>query len=281
VNHMSKNVLYSISFCFLLLLSGCRSKQLKQPMPITDQAPQGVDLAAILRKSTKDMTFDEATYGKEYYQKEKDNEMMTRCAQRMLAVGGHAERHHEIMRKTTLELAQWFLAEGKFDKAQKYALDYQTIYPGTPEAKLAAYINIKAHFLSTLSFDRDQTETEKTLELAQAFLSKHKTDIEYSSSVQDMVDNCYRKLVDREIHVIDSHLGKYNYNKNIGPLIAAYNRLGYIKSKLLPHIKTEASRVAQLEIKLAQVSENVPQLAQARKQLAHQVKLAQATKNHA
>src|SRR5581483_12502002 len=103
-----------------------------------------------------------------------DLELARICAQRMITVGSNKEIEKEEIRKATLELAHYHLENTDLEKAQKFAADYQLLYPGTPEAKDAAYIDIQAHFLSTLSPDRDQTKTRKTIESSQNFKRKYK-----------------------------------------------------------------------------------------------------------
>lgn len=269
---------YFISLFLVSLLSSCGFKQ-KQNTSSNLQLAQATqadqsesDMSTIVSKQAKDMSFQEALRARDYYQEQNDTSMMIKCAQRMLAVGGD----QETMRKTNLQLAQVFLDEGKFDKAQKHALDYQTLYPGTPESKLAHYINIKANFLSTLSADRDQTKTEKAIELAQNFVTKYSTDTEYKSSVNDMLEVCYRKLLTREINIINSYLSKYNYYKVNGPLIAAYNRLGYIKSKLLPYVKCEAELITQVELAIAKAASETPEVLKAIQSATQTTLLAQA-----
>ncbi|MBA3954815.1 outer membrane protein assembly factor BamD [Candidatus Dependentiae bacterium] len=208
------------------------------------------DLSKSLNKLVAKQTFEEAAWAKDYYKKSGDKDMFLKCGERMLALGGDPE----LVRITTLELAQTGLDLGNFETAQKYALEYQTLYPGTPEAKKASYIGIKAYFLSTLSPDRDQAPTQKTIELGEKFLKTYPDDTEYAKSIKDMLDGCYSKILESEINVINTYISRYKYNKREGALTAANKRLAYIKENVLPHTVNQQQRVSALETRLAQLT---------------------------
>lgn len=208
-----------------------------------------IDLSKSLGKIVTKQTFEEATWAKDYYKKSGDKEMLIKCGERMLALGGDPE----LVRIATIELAQAGLDVGNFELAQKYSLEYQTLYPGTPESKKASYIAIKAYFLSTLSPDRDQAPTQKTIELSEKFIKTYPEDTEYTKSVKDMLDNCYNKILDSEINVINTYISRYNYNKRESALTAANKRLAHIKESILPHT-AQQQRVAALETRLAQLT---------------------------
>lgn len=201
-------------------------------------------------KSIKDMTFKEASAAKAYHQHMKNTDMMIKCAQRMLAVGGDPEE----MRKTRLELSELFLEKDNYKEAERYALEYQKHYPGSSEALVAGYTAIKSNFLSKLSSDRDQTKTEATIKLSQAFLEQYPQNTEYTQSVKDMMEVCYKDLLTSEVHVIKSQLNKYKITKNEGTLTGAYKRIAYVKDKLLPYVQYETPRILELELTLAQAT---------------------------
>lgn len=212
-------------------------------------------------KKVKDMTFDEAKEAKAYYDADNNEALSIECAQRLIALG----TDQEVVRVAILELAQIFLNNADYEKAQKYASDYHLLFPGTDQAKEASYLAIKAAFLSTLTADRDQTKTQATLELAQNFVTRYTNDNEYVQSVNDMQNACYEKLLDSEIKVVDTYMSRYNYSGHDAPLKAANNRVAYIKDKLLPHLPSEEERILNLELTIAQ-SSNKPELV-AQKQL--------------
>ena len=247
----STRLLLTCYTCYTIQICDAVLTPARSPVLVQTQQPE---LNKALHKKIKDQTFDEAVWAKNYSKETKDYETAIKCAERILAVGGDPE----IMRSTLLELTQLCLNEKNLEKAQKYALEYQTLYPATAECKQARYYGIKAHFLATLSPDRDQSSTQKTIELAQEFIKQYPQDTEYITSVKDMLNTCYTTLLESELQIITNYISRYNYTKKQNLLAAAQKRVSYIKDKLYAHVPSiEQARVATIEQQLAQL---VPQL---------------------
>src|SRR5205085_11210694 len=99
-----------------------------------------------------------------------------------------------------LEIADLLCLEGLFEKAaQKYA-EYVALYPGGEKVEYALFKAIENSFACTLSNDRDQTKTEETLALAEAFLKQDHLNT-YSSQVVEIRDKCYQKLAESELNI--------------------------------------------------------------------------------
>lgn len=230
-------------------LFGIRHSKTKKREPIkkyTVKKEDSLDLATILAKQTKDLTFEQAYKAKEYHIREKNQEMIIKCAQRMLAVGGD----QELMRTARIELADLSLLKGNYKDAEKYGLEYQKYYPGALEAKKASYIAIRANFLSKLSSDRDQEKTHTAIRLAKEFLATYKDDTEYTPQINEMIEQCYKSLIRAELHVIHTQLNAYHYSQNEGSLAAAEKRITYIKETFLPHAPTAEKKVTLLGLEL-------------------------------
>jgi outer membrane protein assembly factor BamD (BamD/ComL family) len=227
-------------------------------------------LATILRKQTKDMSFSEAYRAQEYYRGTKDLEMQTKCGQRLLAVAGSKEAHkdqEEIMRKTRLELAQIFLEKHNYNDAEKYAQEYQKLYPGTKEALTAEYIIIRANYLAKLDADRDQKKTRTALTLAQEFLEKHPQEKELTVLIKEMIHDCYQSLIRHEMHVITTQLHTHRNTGHVGTLQAIQKRLAHINKELLPHAPIAKKRLLELELEVAQRSQAADKVAATTKTL--------------
>lgn len=238
-----KKLVYLISL--ILAISGCRSiKQIK----LEDN--NIIDITDTLSKPVKEMSFDEVYLAKQYYEQKQDHEMTIKCGERLINLANEEEK----TQKTLLQLAQLNLDKGKLKDCKKHAKEYQVLYPGSEEAMNAAYIELKASYLSMLSPDRDQTETHNTLKLAQSFKDKYSNQDKYKSSVKDIRDNCYTRLIDSEVGIVDSYLSKYNWSAKETCLTAAQNRIEHIKEKLLPYQLAHEPRIMALEIKLAQAT---------------------------
>lgn len=263
LNFIRKNPVLNPVFLLLivtiLLVSGCAKQnrvdfKTKSTLLSPDQTVANLteeEKAEALRIPSKQMTFAQACYAKDHYEKNNDKFLTLKCAERILAVGGN----QEIVCNTTLELAKLSLDDGNYAKAQKYATQYQKLYPGSPDIFEAGYVNIKAHFLDTLNEQRDQTKTNKTIELAQNFIEENSESI-YYSSVKDILESCYQTLIKNELHIAQTYIQKYKYAKTESSLAAAQARIDYAKEKLMPHVLYTEGLILDTEIKLAQAQEN-------------------------
>ena len=206
--------------------------------------------ANALRKLTKDMNFDDAYRAKIYYEKEKEPEMVIKCGQRLLAVGGD----EEIMRKTRLQLSELFLEKKNYTEAERYASEYEKHYPGSSEIIKAEYIHIRSKYLSQSASDRDQEKTRSTIERAHAFLERHPRDTEYKNIINDMLAESYLRLIRNELRIIEHQIHTYSITKNMGSLVAAEKRLLDLKEKYLSHAPMTEKRILEAELHLAQAS---------------------------
>lgn len=228
---------------------------------LSKEKTESLLLDDILKKPITDMTFDEAARVKAYYEQQEKDDFTVKCCERMIALSTDPE----LTQQALLQAAQIYLAQGKLKKAEQHAKDYEILYPGTEQAQDAAYIALKSSFLSMLDPDRDQTPTQQTLTLAHNFIDNYKHNNKYQQSVQDIMDNCYVKLIDSELGIADNYLAKYDYSGKAAALKAAENRLAYIKEKLLPHTQAQEPRIIEMEIKLAQ-SQQKPDLIASKEQ---------------
>ena len=213
-----------------------------------------------LNKSTKLMTFEEAILAKNHYLEKKDLEMVLKCGQRALAVGGDKandkERAEEVICQTRMELAEIFLQKQNYKEAEKHALDYQKFYPGSELAVKAAYIAIRSNYLAQPNSDKDQEKTQTTVTMAKEFLTKHKDATMYVPEVKEMLRQSYQKLVRNEIHIIDTLINGYNNTSDKGVLEAAIKRLAYCKEQYVPHAPETKKKLDELEVTLTRLSGN-------------------------
>ena len=209
-------------------------------------------LAAALSKQTARMNFEEAVVAQEYYRGTKESDMIIKCGERILAVGGD----QEVLRKTRLELAEVSLEKRKFDEALKHAKDYLTFYPGSQESKKASFVGLSATYKSQSNSYRDQGKTRETIDRAEAFLKKHSRDATYAAPAKQMLSTSYLKLIRSEINIISTQLHTFNYANSTASLIAAQNRIKYLKEHYLPHAPEARKRVLELEITLAQAAQD-------------------------
>lgn len=242
---IKKNSIFNLFiFCSFLLLSSCVDNIDPEILKdLDEETMKDVDIDKALKKLTKDMTFGEALVCGYYYHHKKDIEMMTKCYERALAVGGK----QALMKRVTMELAEAYLIQKDYEKAKKHANVYVTLYPGDQGAKRAAFLEIKANYLGTYSSDRDQQRTEETIKLIEAFKSNYDTDEEYDTKIDEILTNSYNKIIDSEIHIAETYIKRYKHFKNFSALNAAQKRIKYIRTNILPKIGTENKRLNDLE----------------------------------
>lgn len=262
---LQKNHKYALFLLCLLpaidLLSQRRSHkrkieriEMRKKVVITDDQ----ELSMAVNKQTKHMNFKEALLAKGYYAKEKDNAMVIKCAQRAIAVGGDQKndqrKNQEIIQNLRFELIELFMTSRNYKEVEKYATEYQKLYPGAENTIKAEYRAIEAHFNMSLPSDREQVKTQKTIELAQEFLERHTEPEELVTSVKKMLHESYQTLIRSEINIIMTQLNAFNHTKNPANLDAAHKRLDHIKENYLAHAPASRKKLTEIELALAQAA---------------------------
>lgn len=197
-------------------------------------------------KSTTDSILEKLTYPEltERYKTYKANdskEILLKVIERMIKLCDDAKE----LATLTLEAGDLYFEKGYLTEAEQYYSDFSSVFQGSEKAEYAAYKSIICSFKRTKSFDRDQTKTEETIEMANKFLDRnsYKT---HAKEVEDIRFECYKKIAEREIYVCDFYVKK-------GSLKACERRLDTIKSEWLPRVPAFAPQVATLETSVAQL----------------------------
>ena len=149
----------------------------------------------------------------------------------------------EIMREILMELADLLFEDKKFTKASLLYDQYTKSYPGRrKEYEKALYKKMLCTFYQTLYHDRDQTMTEKTIELCDTFL-KECPGSNYEQDVKSTRNSCNRKCARHELYITEHYI-----KQNRIP--SATRRIAKIKEnyELIPEIEPA---VLTLEITLA------------------------------
>lgn len=220
-------------------------------------------LTKALSKLVKSMNFEEALLAKKHYQKENDREMVIKCGERLLALGGNAD----VLQKTQLELAELFLERKKYTDAEKHAQSYLTYYPGAHDSKKAALIAIQATFHSQACSERDQKKTRDTIQLAQDYLENYPKDTENKDKILELLNKSYLKLVRSEMQIIETHLNTFNYSGKKQYLDAALKRFNLMKKNLVPHAPQTKKKVLELEVTLAKAADDKERSTNAQQEL--------------
>ena len=99
--------------------------------------------------------------------------------------------------------------------------------------------------LQVLGADRDQSPTEKTLELSQTFLKREDLFVTYKKEVKNIERECYQRLAASDIRVAEFYITKqHDYD-------SAKKRISTIRDEWLEKAPEIGVEVARLEVTLA------------------------------
>lgn len=145
-----------------------------------------------------------------------------------------------------IELADILYAQQRYDDAAKWYTEFTHLYPGNQQIEYASYRAIVCSSKKILSCDRDQSPTEKTLELANDFLKRTDVFTKYQKQVKTIQQECYQTLAQSDCNIAAFYLKNGSYH-------AAEQRLKFIRTEWLEKVPAVVPTVAHLEVELATV----------------------------
>jgi outer membrane protein assembly factor BamD (BamD/ComL family) len=110
----------------------------------------------------------------------------------------------------------------------------------------AHYKSCLASFLSTLSIERDQTNTLETIKLANQYLEKSDYFDKYRYEIIEIKNKSIFKLADYELMICE-------FYKKKGNTQAAQKRLEYVEQQLVPELPELSSQVLALKQEIINV----------------------------
>lgn len=240
------------------LLSGCGGK--RQPKTL-EQLKNGnywerrhynLRVERDVTKNLSDMNLQELEHALGIYTTTNNTYMIMRCLEYLVSA---ADTPGNI-KKYRLALADSYFDQGMLEKAAKMYREYATLYPGCHNLEYAEYKAVLASFYLTLSPDRDQTQTQQTVQLAQAFLHRDDVYHTYTKDVYDICQQCYEKLVDSELNVASFYLNKFNYSEKARALDAAKARVAHVRKEYIGKIPNIEVRLLEFDCAIAQAENN-------------------------
>lgn len=145
-----------------------------------------------------------------------------------------------------LEMADLLFEDKQYKKAQKIYNQYCTLYPGSNKQEYAMYRSILSLSKTILSIDRDQTQTEETIALANTFLEQDFS--LYRNEVLEIQKQCYEYLFESECSICSFYIT----HKKINP---AEKRIAKIRETWLPKLPEKEQQVIALEAQLSEQKE--------------------------
>ncbi len=144
-----------------------------------------------------------------------------------------------------IELADLFVEQQKFDDAAKWYTEFVQLYPGNKQVEYASYRSVICASKNILGADRDQSPTEKTLELAHQFLKREDLFATYKKEVRQIERECYQRLAASDIRVAEFYIIKqHDYD-------SAKKRLSTIRDEWLEKAPEVELELARLEVTLS------------------------------
>jgi outer membrane protein assembly factor BamD (BamD/ComL family) len=184
-------------------------------------------------KRVQDMNFEEAVQAKDYYKAKDSKESTTKALERIVSLC----TDHTQISSYIIELADMYLEQDMYEEAQQSFNQFRTLFPGSEQIQYAWYQEIRSHYLNTLDPQRDQAETQKTIELAEEYLSTFPSNIQYQKEIEAIREKSYKSLLEHELYVINFNIKQFHNFDNHQHLTAAQYRLAHIQHALLPHIQ--------------------------------------------
>lgn len=209
-----------------LVLAGCKGKK---------------------EKKLKDMSFDELTTQVQEAANVGHDDETIRTLEQLIAQFPDKEAipTYKIM------LGDLYLKNGRFEAAHKIYEHYSKLYPSDDQAEYAQFNALKAKFYKTLkvAYDCDSRDAEKTIALCEDYLNQEDKK-HYRADVQDILNTCQTRLVDKEVYVFNNYIRHGHYK-------SAQNRLDDLKTRwATKDIPDIAPRVMYLECCLANEQSN-------------------------
>lgn len=222
------------------------------------------------KKTLTDMSLEELKEAKNDRLAKKDKEGAIRYLEKMVTTC----KDRDDLAAVLIELADLFFDTGKLVQAEKFYSQFYTLYPGNDNIEKAHYKAILCSFYLTLDNDRDQSKTQETLTLANAFLERKDVFTTYTQDVSSIQKECYGKLCQSDLSIAEFYL-KRGKSKD---LVAANQRLENIRKDYLEHVPSLEPRILALEIEYATKTKDFTLAEQKRTLLANRFPEAKTTR---
>jgi|GEM_PF-1274225 len=169
-------------------------------------------------KLIKNMDSDELEKVIVYAQERNDHELLIQTYNQLI---NHSQDHVKI-KFYKLNLADFYFKTEEYAKAAFKYEEFCILYPGSDESEYAQYKLILCTFYLSLSADRDQSDTMKTINLTSLFLKRAK-DAKFISETETIYKTCRHRLFEHEVLVMDTYLKQKRFT-------GAQKRLEYIQA---------------------------------------------------
>ncbi len=187
------------------------------------------------------MSFEELRKARDILLKKNDKETAVKFTQKMLPLA--PPNDIKLISEITIELADLYFDLGKLKKAELVYTEYSRLYPGSKAIEYMSYKAILCSFYRTLKAENDQTKTNDTILLANAFINRKDIFKKYIDEVETIRVSCYKKAIESDINI-------FNFYLNQGRIVSAQSRLQNIRKNWLSKYPEVSHQISQLENQL-------------------------------
>jgi|GEM_PF-2045334 len=187
------------------------------------------------------MSFEELKKARDILLKKNDKDAAAKFTQKMLTMA--PPNDIKLISEVTIELADLYFDLGKLKKAELIYTEYSRLYPGSKAIEYMSYKAILCSFYRTLKSENDQTRTNDTIVLANAFINRKDIFKQYIDEVETIRISCYKKAIESDVNI-------FNFYLNQGRIISAQNRLENMRKDWLNKHPEVSQQIAQLENQL-------------------------------
>lgn len=188
------------------------------------------------KKTIRTMSFEELKAQKNVRLSEGNKEMAIKYLEKMIPLCDDLGELGSLY----LEIADLSFECDKLKQAEQYYREFCTLYPGDEKIEYALYKAILCSFRKILDADRDQTKTDKTIELTDSFLQRHEIFTTYTSEVEKIRRQCLVRLAESEIGIVKDYTNRKSYK-------SAQRRIEYIIAQLFEELPEFEAQLTELQ----------------------------------
>jgi|GEM_PF-2098602 len=223
-----------------------RAQEKFKPKPIKTTKKGTVKKQRIPKKTLRYMTYEETKEGKNKLLASGNHFVALKYQERMLKLCDDLNELEALF----LEYADTHRHCNHYDKAASLYNEFVTSYPGSAHTEYALYQAVECSSKLILDADRDQTNTHKTIELANQFLEKADLFAQYKDKVEEIRTHCYTLLVRSEYNIYHFYAYAADYNQ-------AQRRLEGLRTDWLAIMPQLEPELLVLECELAKKQHNL------------------------
>lgn len=210
----------SLLFTFMLDAKNKEDKKNARYRKSNKQINNDIKKIEKTKKLNFELTYEELKQKKEELLAFGNIDMAAKIIDQMLRLSPNADVETTLI----LELADLLYINAKFENSLNIYKNFIMRYEGHVKFEYALFKAIQCSSYLLLDSDRDQTQTEEALALAEKYLSLEHC-VAHRSEVEKIKNDCIARLFSSEIYTIE-------FYAKMGKIAVAQSHLNYIKNEI-------------------------------------------------